>query len=70
MKVDLNHKDFPEYRRKFELLKKQMEEEIDALEPIEAKVLDRKDKLLIHKKYARMMKELQREYRHVYVDDE
>lgn len=70
MKVDVNHKDFPEYRRKFELLRKQEADEINALEPLKIKVLDRKDALLIHKKYAKMMTELKREYRHVYIDDE
>ena len=66
MALNKNHPDCPAYTREWEELCRQMDEEIEKLPPPMLGARDGDGIGTIHKKYAKMIKELQRKYRHLF----
>jgi len=68
MPVDRRHKDYPEFRRRWEKIFEESEKEIAEIESIELRSPPCQDGQLtaIHRKYGLQFAALQREFKHLY----
>lgn len=67
--IDKSHPDFEEYKRKYWALVKAEEEEIENLPKPKIHGRDGESNS-VHKKYVRLIKELQKEYEYLFISDE
>ena len=67
--IDENHPDYEEYKRKFWAFVKAEELEIEKLPKPKVYGWDGESNI-VHKKYVRLIKALQKEYAHLFIQDE